>query len=41
LLDQMMAWVNQDRSNSEVMGPLLKNKKKEQLQALSLYFASH
>jgi cytochrome c553 len=41
LLDQMMAWVNQDRSNSEVMGPLLKNKKKEQLQALSLYFANH
>ena len=41
LLDQMMAWVNQDRSNSEVMGPLLKNKNKEQLQALSLYFASH
>lgn len=41
LLDQMLAWMNQDRANSEVMGSLLRNKKKEELQALSLYFAGH
>ena len=41
LLDQMLAWMNQDRNNSEVMSVLLKNKTKEQAKALALYFAFH
>jgi cytochrome c553 len=41
LLDQMLAWVNQDRNNSELMGQILQNKSKQQLQALSNYFAQH
>lgn len=41
LLDQMLSWVNQDRNNSELMSQLLKNKSKQQLQALSIYFSKH
>ena len=37
----MLAWMNQDRNNSEVMSVLLKNKTKEQAKALALYFAFH